>query len=166
MLKIKPISQNTATLGPSEWPWYHIARQFASMPEREPGVRLVVSSLNRLDSSPIRKHEEGATVQIIALDFPQQSSLPITGTDLEKRVCLEVMCFFAQHEGWASLTPVSQCQTSLPVPKLPELIRAPQWLKDRRKALRRRPPPSLEDVRTYFRASAALQQRSTGKHDF
>jgi hypothetical protein len=39
------------------------------------------------------------------------------------------------------------------------VIEAPQWLRDRMEVLRKLPPPTLEQVRTQFRASARCRRK-------
>lgn len=99
----------------------------------------------------------------IALDFVRRNALFGMDIDVSNSACVEVMYFLAQCVDDINQASDCECQTSPPAPTLPGVIRAPQWLKERRKALRRRPPPSLEDVRTYFRASAAFQRKSAEK---
>jgi hypothetical protein len=99
----------------------------------------------------------------IDLDFVRQNALFGMNIDVSNSTCVEMMYLLAQCVDDVNRASDFECQTSPPAPTLPAVIRAPQWLKDRRKALRRRPPPSLEDVRTYFRASAAFQRKSPEK---
>ena len=40
-----------------------------------------------------------------------------------------------------------------------KVIPAPQWLIDRMEALKKLPPPTLDDVRTQFSASAELRKK-------
>ncbi len=44
-----------------------------------------------------------------------------------------------------------------------EVIEAPLWLKQRMEALHAMPPPTLQKVRTQFKASAEARQKSDGK---
>ena len=63
-----------------------------------------------------------------------------------------------EFHGWVS--GITSGSVDNPTPLMPTWL---EWLKERRKALRRRPPPSLERLRTYFRTSAALQAKSLDK---
>lgn len=99
----------------------------------------------------------------IDLDFVRQNALFGMDSDVSNSACVEVMYRLARCVDDVTQASDFECQLSPPAPTLPEVIPAPQWLKDRRKALRRRSPPSLEDVRTYFRASAAFQRKSSEK---
>jgi hypothetical protein len=40
------------------------------------------------------------------------------------------------------------------------IIEAPQWLKDRMEALKNRPPPTLEEVRKQWKASAEYVEKN------
>lgn len=56
------------------------------------------------------------------------------------------------------------CRGSFSFSKPAPIQGAPQWLKDRHEALRKLPPPTLEEVRLSFAASAAWQQKYCKEH--
>lgn len=97
------------------------------------------------------------------LDFLRANALPGSGTDLSNGLRAGFVCVWTDCFNGVNQAPNYPCQTNLPAPALPDVIPAPEWLKGRRRALQHKPRPSLEDVQTYFKTSAALQRRFVDK---
>lgn len=172
---------------------FYVAARAVSAYEAPSRVTPVIRPANQPDSGPIGKTDERSkvlshlalvtgllkavrfhwqtdaiTVHVAStwndLDFGRQNVLLGLGADLSNspyRTAFGTLLAHCVHE--VIKRPDSQCQTSRPAVQYPKVIGAPQWLKDQRAVLRQMPPPTLEEVRTQFKASAEVRKKLDAK---
>ena len=84
---------------------------------------------------------------------------------------VELLTWAEDQTGWreiATRTVQPECGdyqfiATRPLPEMPEVQAAPEWLVKRMADLRKMPSPTLEVVATHFQASAALRKKLTSK---